>query len=283
MTLLSRSAGRLRSVLRPISNRLFALPPDKAARWSPRPPGHGKSLDILRVGSCDFREIEVAHTMRSPPGYPVYLGEELARSDIGFGWQNIFAWNIEDLPDAARMRELRGERGDPDVVVLGVGLFYAMRHVLGHDRRMVALRENGARWAGPLLPAILRINVVLLRWFGRTYPYHGTAKVEDWIADVRTLWPRARVLVQEPIMTFAYDGAFDERLLRVVRDDLHALVERVPDVEWLPAPSVGADRGLRAWYGVLLNRRGSELVGRYYADWFVRHGYPAMVSRPRRT
>jgi hypothetical protein len=266
----------MRRLLKRLLRPLLTLPDDGAALWVREAPTAGRGLDVLRVGSCEFRLVETSHTLTSPVGYPAFIAEELARHGVGLGWQNLFAWNFEELPDRRTLlKRRRAHRGAPDVVIVGAGMYYAIRHVFGHGRRVVALRENLGRWAGPLIFPISRVNALCLRHLGRpaATPYRGTAPVERFVADVRAVWPDARILFQEPFMTAAFDGQVDPRRLRRIRDDMLALAQRLDGVDWLPAPDLGTSMAYRGANGVNLNRAGSERAGRAYAQWLLAHGY----------
>jgi hypothetical protein len=266
----------LRSLARnTIGRLLFTIPDDGAALWTPEPdPDLPRRVDVLRVGDCEWREVGRTHTITGGVGYPLHMQRELAAQGIGLGWQNIFAWNYSDLPDARTMRKRRrAYRADPDIVLVGVGMQYAARHVFPFSRRMTGLRENLGRYTGPFQPAIWRVIAVGLRIFGHNVPFDTPENVVWFVAQIRSVWPDAQIMIQEPLMEQAFRGQLDKHRLEQARDDLLALCEQLEDVEWLPAPRLGTDRRLYGCNGANLNGRGSELAGKFYANWMIDNGY----------
>lgn len=260
-----------RRVKRTISRELFQLPEDATGAWSLPLPAEAPRIDILRVGNCEFREVEGAHTVTCGVGYPLVMAEVLAAEGIGMGFQNIFAWHVDDFPDSRTlMKRRRSHRGAPDLVIVGVSAYPAMRHVLGFGRRMVGLRENLGRRAGPLIFPVWRcISFVLLR-FGRTMPWQEADGVERFVGVVRELWPEARIAVQEPFMTQALPGAFDLERLARFRDEVRDATLRA-GADWIPSPELGSDPALRGANGYNVNARGSRVAGEHYAGWILEH------------
>jgi hypothetical protein len=266
----------LRTVARnTIGRLLFTIPDDGAALWTPEPdPDLPRHVDVLRIGDCEWREVGVTHTITGGPGYPLHMERELAARGIGFGWQNIFAWNYSDLPDRRMLRKRRRRhRADPDIVLIGVGMQYAARHFFPFDRRFTGMRENLGRYTGPFQPAIWRVIAVLLRIFGRNVPFDTPENVVWFVDEIRAVWPETQIMIQEPLMEQAFKGQLNLRRLEQARDDLRALCQQLEGVEWMPAPRLGKDRRLYGCNGANLNRRGSELAGKFYADWLVDNGY----------
>ena len=276
MSALDHAPGWLRTpLLRPrrkISRELFQMPDDGAATWTIDPPAEPPRIDILRVGNCEFREVEGAHTVTSGVGYPRIMAQVLAEHGVGMGFQNIFAWHVDDFPDRhTLLKRRRARRGAPDLVIVGISAYPAMRHVLGFDRRMIGLRENLGRRTGPLIFPIWRcISFVLLR-VGRPLPWQGTDGVEAFVTMARDVWPAAQIAVQEPFMTQALPGAFDLERLARFRDDVRAAADRA-GADWIPAPDLGDDPGLRGANGYNVNARGSRVAGEHYARCILDHG-----------
>lgn len=258
-----------------VSRTFFQRPDHGAALWTLAPPDDRPSIDVLRLGACEWQEMNGCHTVTAPAGYPRYMAEELSRHGVGFGFQNIFVWNLEDFPSEHTLLKRRRRTGDrpPDVILLQVGGWVAMRHFFGFGHRIVALRENFSRWVGPAIWPIHWVIVQLLRRFGRGMPEQSTRPLEEFVLLLRTLWPQSRIVIMEPWRD-GLEGAFDEARLERVSATLRDTARRL-ECGWLHAPDFGPGRRLRCSNGFNLNEAGSRFAGARYADWLLDHCMPA--------
>ena len=255
-----------------ISRTFFKLPQDGAALWTLTPERDRPSVDVLRLGACEAREMNGCHSITAPVGYPRYMGEELEAAGASLGFQNMFVWHLADWPDGdmllkRRRRQRAGE--PPDLVLLQVGGWSAMKTILGFHRRLVGLREHLGRWVGPLIWPIHSFQALFFRRFGRVMPEQGFDELERFVGLVRELWPGVRIVVMEPWRS-GMRGAFDEERLARATADLQAAAERM-GCDWMPAPRFGRGRALRCSNGYNLNAAGSRLAARHYATWLVEH------------
>ena len=256
-----------------ISRTFFQRPDHGAALWAVPAPRDRPHVDVLRLGACEWQEMNGCHTVTAPAGYPKYMAEHLEHRGVGFGFQNIFVWNLEDWPSphTLRKRRIRVNRRPPDVVFLQVGGWVAMKHLFGFHHRIVGLRENLSRWVGPLIWPIHAVIGVSLRCFGRGMPKQNMAQLEEFVALLRQLWPDTTVAILEPWRSGLH-GSFDETRLAEVTRELQLTAERL-GCEWAPAPDFGSGRALRCSNGYNLNEEGSWWAGRHYAKWLVDHGW----------
>ena len=157
------------------------------------------------------------HTVTAPIGYPKYIAEELGRQDIGFGFQNMFVWNLEDFPTEHTLLKRRGRMKGrpPDVVLLQVGGLGRDEDDPGLQPSIIGLRENFSRWLGPLMWPIHRVIIVFLRFFGRGMPEQGTPDLGEFVGLIRRHWPETRITIMEP-WSNGLEGAFDEARLAQV-------------------------------------------------------------------
>jgi hypothetical protein len=268
-------SARLRqtSVRRWISRNVFQRPDCLAALWTLEAPFDRPHVDVLWLGACEFQEMNDGHTVTAPVGYPKYMAEELGRRGVGLGFQHMFVWHLEDWPTRHTLLKRRSRLQDgtaPDLVVLQVGGWSAMKHFLGFHRRVVGMRENFSRALGPLMWPIHWIQGWLIRFFGRGLPEQELDQLEEFLALLRTLWPGARVAIAEPWRS-GYKGAFDERRLERTSARLHSAAERL-GCAWVPAPNFGPGRRLRCSNAYNVNAAGSRLAGIHYASWIVENG-----------
>lgn len=252
-----------------ISRTFFQRPDHGAALWTMAAPQDRPHVDVLRLGACEWQEMNGCHTVTAPAGYPRHMAEELARHGVGFGFQNIFVWNLEDWPSRHTLLKRRGRmhRRPPDLVLLQVGGWVAMKHFFGFHRRIVALRENLSRWAGPFIWPIHSVIGLSLRFFGRRMPEQGTGQLEEFVVLLRELWPGTRIAIMEPWRT-GLKGSFDQVRLEQVTRDLRQTAERL-ECDWMPAPDFGRGRRLRCSNGFNVNLAGSRHAARHYAAWLL--------------
>jgi hypothetical protein len=254
-----------------ISRTFFQRPDAGAALWTLEAPLDRDHVDVLRLGACEFQEMNGGHTVTAPIGYPKHMADELERQDIGFGFQNMFVWNLEDFPSQHTLLKRRGRMNGrpPDVVLLQIGGWVAMKTILGFNHRIIGLRENFSRWLGRLMWPIHRVIIILLRLFGRGMPEQGTADLEEFVVLLRRHWPEARIAIMEP-WSNGLTGAFDEARLAHVSGMLRDAAHRL-GCEWVPAPDFGPGRRLRCSNGFNLNQEGARFAGRHYAAWLMEH------------
>ena len=268
----ARGWFRRNRVKRWISRTFFQRPDAGAALWTIDAPLDRPHVDVLRLGACEFQEMNGAHTVTAPIGYPKHMAEELDLAGVGLGFQNIFVWNLEDFPSEHTLLKRRGrmQGRPPDVVLLQVGGWVAMKTILGFNHRIVGLRENLSRWMGPMVWPIHRVIVFFLRFFGRGMPEQGTRDLEQFVGLLHRRWPEARIVIMEPWRN-GLKGAFDEARLSRVTETLRDTTRRV-DCDWMPAPDFGPGRRLRCSNGFNLNEEGARFAGRHYATWLLEHG-----------
>jgi hypothetical protein len=270
---------------RHISQWLWVRPRDRWLFWAlPTPdPQDGPVLDILRIGSCEDRAMPDNHQANGPMGFPRFMLNRLARDGIRCGYQNLWIWTFEELPQTERelLKRRRMNRPAPDLIVFQVGPIYTGRHFLGGHRRVIGLRENLGKRIGPLIYPLWRVISKALRWRGfPTPPYPGPERLDRFLEVVKATWPDCVVALYEPTSP-ALEGGIDRAKLEHVADEMRAAADRHGDkVRIMPRPELGLDMRLRISNGYNVNEAGARIVGRHFADWIL--AQPDLVRTQRR-
>lgn len=263
---------RLTTLKKRVGRWLFTMPQDRSLFWSIERPDSGPHVDICRFGACEFRALDRSHTVTGGIGWPLGLQEALAERGVGLGFQNVWTWNLSELPTDQRtlLKRRRLNRGAPDVVWIQGASYYSIRHVFGFHRRIVGLRENAGRWVGGGIFGVWRVVALLLRLFGRTMPPPPEAdweRLDTFVRLVQETWPNARIGIQGSL-TMAFPGPLDPRQAAQIETRLRAFAHE-RGLDWIPTPELGTDMAMRCANGVNLNTAGSMVAGRHYAEWIL--------------
>jgi hypothetical protein len=249
---------------------------DPARGWRGITPDGLPVLRMLYVGDCGFRQMENAHDLRAPLGFPKAAAERLVENGIGLEFSHSFAVLFEDLPDMETLQRHNKLTGDPDVIAVQLGGTYVRRVIISDTDRMIQLRDDLKRKLGRAVWPGYKLLRPWVRVFGRFMTlYNGAADLERFLREVRERWPDADVLVMPP-----FPRSFTYRASLPVRDgvdaDVRAAAENCGTFLLDFDEVLGDDPGLRCVAGYNLNARGSRLVGERLADWLLeRSGAPA--------
>jgi hypothetical protein len=259
-------AGLLKRIYRAI---VGANPPDPFLSWRGTSVPGRPALNVLHVGDCGARQMDVAHDLLAPPGYPLWLARALLRFGLGLAFLHFFCVNFEELPEIDAVQSLSRFEAVPDILLIQIGSAYTRRVILPDTRRVHQLRDELARRAGRLTPAFYRLLRPFVRVFGRhSTPYRGVTGLECFIRSAREAWPSVHVVL---VLPFRRSPGYPsgEAIARRVEADLYSLTH-LPAVSVFDANSVlGRDPVLRCLTGYNLNGRGSELVGEELARWLI--------------
>jgi hypothetical protein len=266
-------SAALRDRVRALDLRLFHWPPDPGHAYRGTATTDRVDLRVVRYGGCEFRSMPVAHTLASQAGYPRHLGNLLAARGMLMEFSNIFVNALEYLPRTADgLREHVKLTGEPDVVLVQVGTHYSYRTILGVGLRRSIVRDMVGRALGRHVFAAYRMANPIFRHIGRHYlPYHGPARLREFLELVRRECPDAHVVVLGLFPPFA-DGAFSPTTQSAVSRELLEEAERVGvdtiDMEEVVprTPAVYCSNGAQ------LNEQGSRLVAEAILGWLVRRG-----------
>ncbi len=269
-----------------VSAWLWVRPRDRWMFWSlPTPPADdpGPTLDILRIGSCEDRAMPDNHQANGPMGFPRFMLKRLAADGIRCGYQNMWIWTFEELPQTKKelLKRRRMNRPAPEVILFQVGPIYTGRHFLGGHRRIIGLRENMGKRIGKGIYPVWRVISKALRWGGfPTPPYPGNEQLDGFLNVVKEIWPECVVALYEPTSP-VLEGGLDRKKLEAVTAELHAAAERHgPNVRVMPRPELGLDMRLRISNGYNVNEAGARVVGRHFADWLLEQ--PEFADLPLR-
>jgi hypothetical protein len=242
---------------------------DPAHGWRGVTPDELPVLRMLYVGDCGFREMENAHHLRAPLGWPAVAAERLVENGVGLEFSHSFAVLFEDLPDMATLERHCKLSGDPDVIAVQLGGTYVRRVIISDTKRMIQLRDDLKRRLGRGVWPAYKLMRPWVRVFGRFMtPYRGASDLERFLSEVSERWPEADVVAMPPFpRSFTYSQSVP------VRDrvdlDVRAAAART-GVELLDFDDVlGDDPALRCVAGYNLNGRGSRLAGERIADWLL--------------
>lgn len=255
---------------------LWVRPRDRWMFWSLPSPDpateDGPVLDILRIGSCEDRAMPDNHQANGPMGFPRFMLKRLAQDGIRCGYQNMWIWMFEELPQTEKelRKRRRMNRPAPDVILFQVGPIYTGKHFLGGHRRVIGLRENMGKRIGKGIYVVWMFISKFLRWGGfPTPPYPGSERLDTFLEVVRETWPECVVALYEPTSPVR-EGGLDRMKLEHVTAELHAAAARHGDkIRVMPRPELGLDMRLRISNGYNVNEAGARVVGRHFADWIL--------------
>lgn len=284
---LGERARALKAVVRELFRQrvaqwLWVRPIDLWLSWSLPVPADDDlpSVDIFRVGTCEDR-VMPDHHHNGPIGYTRYMIEVLAEQGIRTGYQNLWAWFFDNLPQTEKqlLKRRRMNRPAPDLVLMQLGPIYTGKHVLGGHRRIIGMRENFSKRMGKLIFPIWRVVAKALRIWGQpTLPYPGSEQLDTFIDLVLTTWPNTVVAIYEP-MNPSLEGGLDRQKWEHLCVELKAAAERHGDrCRFIDRPDLGTDMRLRISNGYNLNEAGSRIIGRHLAEWIT--AQPDLVRRP---
>jgi hypothetical protein len=242
---------------------------DPAHGWRGVTPAGLPMLRMLYVGDCGFRQMENAHDLRAPLGFPKVTAEKLVANGVGLEFSHDFSVLFEDLPSMDVLQRRCKLTGDPDVIAVQLGGTYVRRVIISDTDRMIQLRDDIKRRLGRAVWPGYKLLRPWVTVFGRFMtPYNGAADLERFLLEVRELWPDAAVLVMPPFpRSFTYLASMPVR--DQVDADMRAAAERSGTFLLDFEDVLGQDRALRCVAGYNLNARGSRLVGERLADWLL--------------
>ena len=118
---LRASYQRLRTTraARWVGRTFFQRPDAGAALWTMVASEDRPHVDVLRMGACEFQEMNGCRRVQYTIGYPKYMADALAGKGVGLGFQNIFVWNLEDWPSEHTLvkRRQRMDGRAPDIML----------------------------------------------------------------------------------------------------------------------------------------------------------------------
>ncbi len=268
-----RSPGGLivrnsRDALKRVYRALVGVRPRDGLRtWRGSAKPGQPALNVLHVGDCGARRMDLAHDLLAPPGYPLWAARELLRFGIGLAFLHWFCVNFEEMPQVDVLQSFAQFEAAPDILLIQVGSAYTRRVILPDTDRIHQLRDELARRAGRLVLPFYRLLRPSVRLLGRhSTPYQGVAGLERFVAAAREAWPSAEVVL---VLPFRRSPGYPtgEAIGARVERDLRALAA-LPGVSVFDAnPLLGRDPDLRCLTGYNLNERGSRLVGAELGRW----------------
>jgi GDSL-like Lipase/Acylhydrolase family len=268
--------GAARALAHAASRRVYraAFGPvgdDPARQWRSITPDGMPTLRLLYVGDCGFRDMEQAHDLRAPIGFPKTVAETLVDNGIGLEFAYYFAVLFEHLPDMELLERRNRLTGDPDVIAIQLGASYARRVIIPDTQRMQQLRDDVKRRLGRAVWPGYKLLRPWVRAFGHFQTsYHGPGALERFLHQVRAAYPDAEVVLMPPFpRSFTYPEA--RPVVEQVDADVREVARRcgTPLVDFDDV--LGGDPALRCVAGYNLNARGSQLVGEKLADWLLEH------------
>ncbi|MBJ7520962.1 MAG: hypothetical protein JHC84_14790 [Solirubrobacteraceae bacterium] len=267
-----------------LSPWLWVRDRDRWMAWSVPPPDRdaGPTVDILRIGTCEDRAMPNNHQVGAPLGFPRFMLEDLAAQGIEAGYQNMWVWLFEELPQTEKelLKRRRKNRGAPDFVFMQIGPIYAGRHYLGGHVRVIGLRENLGKRIGKLIFPIWRVIAKSQRIAAfKTIDYAGSEALDTFLEVALKAWPETVFALYEPTSPIL-EGPLNRRKLDAVTAELHAAAARHGDrVHVMPRPDLGLDWRLRISNSLNTNEAGARIVGRHFADYILEQG---LVRQPQR-
>jgi hypothetical protein len=252
-----------RQVLLRVAGALAGKQPrDEALRWRGLAQDGAPVVRIAHYGDCGWREMPLSHGVHTPPGYPRALAGQLAAQGYATEFSAVVAHQFEHLPREGELEMHLKLTGEPDVVLVQLGVLYSRWVVLPDTPETLRLRGRISRTLGRRVFLGYRLLLPLVwRFGGFNLPYEGTHELEGFLGLVRERWPAAHVIVLLPFER-ALGATEQKALVQRIRNDVGAVAARAGVEVIDPAPAVPADvPGLRCANGYNLNARGSALVG----------------------
>lgn len=267
-----------------LSPWLWVRDRDRWMFWSMPAPDReaGPTVDILRIGTCEDRAMPHNHQANGPLGFPRFMLEDLAAQGIEAGYQNMWVWMFEELPQTEKelLKRRRKNRGAPDFVFIQIGPIYTGRHYLGGHVRVIGLRENLGKRIGFGIYVLWRFIAKAQRIAAfKTIDYAGPEALDTFLEVALKTWPDTVIALYEPT-TPILEGPLVRRKLDHIVAELHAAAARHGDrVQVMPRPELGLDWRFRISNSLNTNEAGARIVGRHFADYIVEQG---LVRQPQR-